>query len=254
MPKAPGCTDPPTVGRHKPKNLWLLSFITRGLSNNISELGVCEKEYSLDIILIHEPFLKPKSRVACKIRNNVHLGTDRRDILGGGTALYYKRSLYCCPIDKHPLTDLEAAVCRLAMTEHGTLIIAPVYLSPTKKLLQSDLESLFSLEDIVILFADFNSKNVKWKCITTNKNGRKLSSLVGKIEFDVLSLLTPTRFPGNNQHRPDILGIALVKGVALRLGGIETLQCLNSDHRLMLLKLDRLMTGDRPNPVKTIRN
>ncbi|GBP38914.1 hypothetical protein EVAR_95663_1 [Eumeta japonica] len=48
-----------------------------------------------------------------------------------GTALYYKLSLYCYPIDTPVLTNLEATVCRLAMTKHGTLIMALRYLSPT---------------------------------------------------------------------------------------------------------------------------
>ncbi|GBP85168.1 hypothetical protein EVAR_61013_1 [Eumeta japonica] len=73
------------------------------------------------------------------------------------------------------------------------------------------------------------------------------------IGFNALLPLIPTRFLDNNQHKPDILDIALVKRVALRLGGIETLQLLNADHRPMLLKLCPLI-GDRPNPVKTITN
>ncbi|GBP61902.1 RNA-directed DNA polymerase from mobile element jockey [Eumeta japonica] len=143
------------------------------------------------------------------------------------------------PIYTLPLINLEATVCRLAITRYDTVIITSVYLSSNKKLLRRDLKSLFSLGDTVILFGDFNSKNVEWKCIAINKNGRKLSSFADKVEFNILSPLTPTRFSGNNQHRPYILHIALVKGVALRLGSIETLQRLNSD---------------RPNPIKTITN
>ncbi|GBP64852.1 hypothetical protein EVAR_89931_1 [Eumeta japonica] len=67
------------------------------------------------------------------------------------------------------------------------------------------------------------------------------------------SPLAPTQFPENNRHGPNIIDIALVKGVALRLGGIETLQHLNSNHRPVLLKLGPL-TDDRPNPRKTIIN
>ncbi|GBP19715.1 hypothetical protein EVAR_8875_1 [Eumeta japonica] len=89
--------------------------------------------------------------------------------------------------------------------------------------------------------------------ITANENRRKLSSVVDKIGFSVLSLLTPTGFPDNNRHKSDILDIALVKRVALRLEGIETFQCLNSDHCSVLLKLGPLI-GDKLNPVKTITN
>ncbi|GBP86522.1 hypothetical protein EVAR_69042_1 [Eumeta japonica] len=53
--------------------------------------------------------------------------------LVGGTALYYSRSLHCCPIDIPPLINMEATGCRLAMTGHHTLIIVSVYLpSPNR--------------------------------------------------------------------------------------------------------------------------
>ncbi|GBP04851.1 hypothetical protein EVAR_3754_1 [Eumeta japonica] len=84
--------------------------------------------------------------------------------------------------------------------------------------------------------------------------GQEPRRSISKIGASVVLLpLTPNGFPVNNQHSPDILGIALVKVVALRLRGIETLQRLNSDLRLVLLKLSPLM-GDRPNPIKTITN
>ncbi|GBP13460.1 Chromosome-associated kinesin KIF4 [Eumeta japonica] len=45
--------------------------------------------------------------------------------LGKGTALYYTRSLCCCPIDVPPLINMEATGCRLTMTDHGTLSQSP---------------------------------------------------------------------------------------------------------------------------------
>ncbi|GBP62319.1 hypothetical protein EVAR_48492_1 [Eumeta japonica] len=81
------------------------------------------------------------------------------------------------------------------MIGHGTLIIASVYLSPTEKLLRSDLESLFSPGDAFILFGGFNSKD----------------------RFNNLSLFTPTPFPDNYQHGPKILDVLLVKGVVLNI-------------------------------------
>ncbi|GBP87026.1 hypothetical protein EVAR_63988_1 [Eumeta japonica] len=55
----------------------------------------------------------------------------------------------------------------------------------------------------------------------------------------------------NHFHGPYILDIALTKGVALKLSCIETLQCLNSDHRYVLMRLGSL-TGDYPPPTKII--
>ncbi|GBP32890.1 Probable RNA-directed DNA polymerase from transposon BS [Eumeta japonica] len=90
----------------------------------------------------------------------------------GGTAVYYKRTLYCSPIDIPPLINLEAPACKLPMTGHGILIIISVYLPPKKSLLRSDIKPLLALEDTIIPFGDLNSKNTDWCCNTTNASRR----------------------------------------------------------------------------------
>ncbi|GBO98595.1 Nucleic-acid-binding protein from transposon X-element [Eumeta japonica] len=111
---------PPLGGRRKPKNITLLSLNANGLSNNILELTKCMSDYGIDIALIQETFLKPNRPRACTIAGYVQLRTDRTHASRGGTALYYSRSLHCCPIDIPPLINMEATGCRLAMTGHRT--------------------------------------------------------------------------------------------------------------------------------------
>ncbi|GBP89030.1 RNA-directed DNA polymerase from mobile element jockey [Eumeta japonica] len=155
----PGCSSfPPLGGRRKPKNITLLSFNANGLSNNILELTKCMSDYGIDIALIQETFLKPNRPRACTIAGYVQLRTDRTHASRGGTALYYSRSLHCCPIDIPPLINMEATGCRLAMTDHRTLIIVSVYLPSPKPLHRRDLKALLALGDAVILFGDFNCK------------------------------------------------------------------------------------------------
>ncbi|GBP34200.1 RNA-directed DNA polymerase from mobile element jockey [Eumeta japonica] len=187
---------------------------------------------------MQETHLKPRLSNACKISNFVQLRTDRQGAPKGGTALYYNRSLYCCPIDAPPLVNIEATACRLSMTGHGILILVSVYLPLRKKLIRSDLEALFALGDAVILFGDFNSKSTNWNCNYTNSNGRKMEAFAEDIHFNIIPPLSPTHYHNNDNYRPDILDIALMKGVALKLSCIETLQCLNSDHRPVLMRLD----------------
>ncbi|GBP32503.1 Nucleic-acid-binding protein from transposon X-element [Eumeta japonica] len=115
-----------------------------------------------------ETFLKPNRPRACKLANYIQVRNDRLSAPRGGTTVYYKRKLYCCPLDTPPLINLETSACRLPMTGHGILIIVSVYLSPKKPLLRSDIESLLALGDAVILFGDLNSKNTDWRCNTTN--------------------------------------------------------------------------------------
>ncbi|GBP20111.1 hypothetical protein EVAR_13883_1 [Eumeta japonica] len=105
----------------------------------------------------------------------------------------------------------------------------PVYTARATELLQSDLESLLTLGEHVILFGDFNSKNTEWNCVSTNKNGRILAVLRDKLEFDVIMPLTPTHFSDKDLDMPDILDIAFMRNVTFKLGCIETLQRLSSE-------------------------
>ncbi|GBP43089.1 hypothetical protein EVAR_96351_1 [Eumeta japonica] len=73
------------------------------------------------------------------------------------------------------------------------------------------------------------------------------------LHFNIVTPLTPTYYPNNVNHRPNILDIALMKGVALKFSCIEPLQWLNSDHRPVLMRLGSLI-GDCPPSTKTITN
>ncbi|GBP97557.1 Integrin alpha-PS3, partial [Eumeta japonica] len=68
------------------------------------------------------------------------------------------------------------------------------------------------------------------------KNGRELEALAKDLHFNIVTPLNPTYYPNNVTHRPGILDIALLKGVALKLSCIEPLQCFNSNHRPVLIK------------------
>ncbi|GBP59900.1 RNA-directed DNA polymerase from mobile element jockey [Eumeta japonica] len=138
------------------------------------------------------------------------------------------------------------------MTGHGTLIIVSVYLPPHKPLLRSDIETLLALGDAVILFGDLNSKNTDWRSNTTNTSGRMLATLAEDHDLAIIAPLTPTYLPANVRHRPNILDLAILKGVVLSLNSIETVHCLGSDHLPVLLKLGS-STGENPNiATKTI--
>ncbi|GBP72327.1 RNA-directed DNA polymerase from mobile element jockey [Eumeta japonica] len=133
------------------------------------------------------------------------------------------------------------------MIGHGILILVSVYLPPKKELFRSDLEALFALGDAVILFGDFNSKIINWKCNYSHRNRREMEALEKNLHFNIVTPLTPTYYSNNNNRRPDILDITLMKGVALKLSCIEPLQCLDSDHRSVLMSGK---SGSRTGPAK----
>ncbi|GBP40816.1 Probable RNA-directed DNA polymerase from transposon BS [Eumeta japonica] len=208
-------------------------------------------EYGLDLVLVQETFLKPARPKSCALPGYVQLRTDRTDAPLGGTAIYYKRSLHCCPIDLPTLSNIEATGCRLAMTGHGTLVIVSIYLPPSKSLLRSDLEALLALGDSVILFGDFNSKNRKWGCEIPNTNGTNLYKLSKDLKFEIIAPPTPTHYPDTLTSRPSTLDLAVTKGVSLYLHCIEALHCLDSDHRPVLLRMGP-PAGGLPKPMSKV--
>ncbi|GBP47450.1 Probable RNA-directed DNA polymerase from transposon BS [Eumeta japonica] len=119
-------------------------------------------ENSIDIALVQETYLKPNRPKACSIAGYVQLRTDRTYSSKGGTALYYRRSLHCGPINIPPLTNMEATGCRLVMTGHSILVIVSVYLPSPKQLLRRDLRALLALGDAVILFGALPTTSGQW--------------------------------------------------------------------------------------------
>ncbi|GBP85034.1 RNA-directed DNA polymerase from mobile element jockey [Eumeta japonica] len=188
---------------------------------NRLQKNVMSNEPGCDAVIL-ETFLTPNRPRACKLANYIQKRNDRLGAPRGGTAVYYKRKLYCCPINTPPLINLETSACRLAMTEHGTLIILSVYLPPKKRLLWSDIETLLALGDAFILFDNLN-KNTDWCSNITNANGRTLATLVEDRELAIIAPLTPTHLPVNVHNRLKILDLAVLKGVVLNLNSIELL-------------------------------
>ncbi|GBP40206.1 Probable RNA-directed DNA polymerase from transposon BS [Eumeta japonica] len=157
------------------------------------------------IVLIQKTFLKPKRPKSCALAANVQLRADMTDALLGDTVIFYARSLHYCQIDLPNLTNIETTECRLAMTGHGTLFIVSIYLSPTKKLLRSDLEAFLAIGDVIIFFGDFN-----WKTSTEDARSSILVDGGQEVLTDGLAFVDCQKLP------IDALGLLKAKNAALR--------------------------------------
>lgn len=221
--------------RIKPRSITLAFFNADGIRNQRDEVSQFLTEHQVDILLVQETKLSPSirdPRIA-----NYNLIRNDRPTAAGGTLIYYKRSLHCVPIDPPPLTDMEVSLVRLAMTGHRPILIASAYIPCGNSALRSNFESLFAMNEAVIIGGDFNSKHEQFGCLTTTASGRRLASLADQLIFDVVPPLTPTHYPYNIDHRPDILDMTILKNVGLRLHSIEVIHALNSDHRPVVVQL-----------------
>lgn len=227
-----------TPHRVNPFSLTVASFNANGLARQIDLVREFVKNHSIDILLVQETLLKPCRRNP-RIANYNIIRNDRSGRPLGGTLIYYKRSLHVCPIDTPVMTNMEASVCHIGMTGHQPIVLASVYLSPNKELLRGDLEALLNLSDSVILAGDINASHTRWGSTYINRIGVALDSLTDQLNINLVAPYEPTRFPHSDHRnqRPNILDMALLRGVTLALRSVEVIHELDSDHRPVLFKL-----------------
>ncbi|GBP18161.1 hypothetical protein EVAR_12944_1 [Eumeta japonica] len=79
--------------------------------------------------------------------------------------------------------------------------------------------------------------------------GKKLKRLKDKLDFDIIVPSTSIYFLGDLSNRPFTLDITIIKGVAIYVGRIETLHCLDSDYFPVLLRIGTTTGG---SPYSTI--
>ncbi|KAJ8737082.1 hypothetical protein PYW07_000353 [Mythimna separata] len=200
----------------------------------------------LDLLLIQETLLKPH-RKDPKIANYRIVRNDRTRCHGGGTLIYFRKELYCVPIiPPAPVSLLEFSACRVGMTGHQPITVISAYYPPPSSsshiadesiAITSDLTALFGLSDSVILAGDLNAKHPAWNSNITNPRGRVLYNLGVSLNFDIIAPMSHTHFPHDPNHSPDVLDVALLKNVNLRLQSIEAIHELNSDHRPVVMHL-----------------
>lgn len=244
--------------RLKPRSLKIGFFNADGLLKQKEEIGAFLRDHQLDVLLIQETFLKPHHRDP-RIANYQLVRNDRTHAPKGGTVIYYKRSLHCVPIDTPNLAHIEASVCRIGMTGHSSITLVSAYIScqaPSATPIQTDIQTLLALSDSVLIAGDLNAKHVAWCSHSCNPRGNALYHLSSVHHFDIIAPMTPTRFPYTlGDQRPDVLDIALLKNVNLRIRSIEALDELQSDHRPVILDLiSRVGPSDpgQPPPTKMV--
>lgn len=95
------------------------------------------------------------------------------------------------PFDVPELIYIEASAFR-ALAGHMLLVLVSAYLSPTKSLLKSDLQSLRELSKSVLIAGDPYCKQGSWNSSKFNSNDRVLFGLGQHHNFNVIAPNTPT--------------------------------------------------------------
>jgi hypothetical protein len=127
--------------------------------------GVCGKKLELDQFLLNETHLE--SSRAFRFANYVCHRTDRQ-ARGGGRAIFVRRDIAHYAVLVSGLKHLEATAIHLVFANRLVKIVA-AYLSPTRPLIESDLNECLSEGLLVLMADDINAKHTDWnsRLITT---------------------------------------------------------------------------------------
>ncbi|VVD05802.1 unnamed protein product [Leptidea sinapis] len=99
------------------------------------------------------------------------------------------------------------------------------------------------------LRGDFNAKHTAWNSNIVSPDGRRLLDDADRHGYEVLGPEVPTHYPYCVAHMPDVIGIAVTRGLAAAPSLDVLDDHLISDHQAVLLTLKTTpMTTSLPSP------
>lgn len=214
------------------RQLQILSFNANGIKNQKLEIISILNELDIDIMCVNETHLDAKDRF--NIPNYYTYRYDR-PTRGGGTAIIIKRSIAHRPINIPPLQDVEATAIILP-TNQQEILIAAIYHPPYRNLNIQDFQILTALHPYYLLMGDVNAKHQNWNSRINSPKGIALNNFAVQHNINILGPDTPTHFPWNENHQPDVLDICIIKAPIL-VTKFTTINALDSDHLPILINV-----------------
>ena len=132
-----------------------------------------------------------------------------------------------------PLSGLEATAICLQLQNNNQLLFVSVYLPPAVTIAPTDLDTIFSLHDTIVLAGDLNCKRVSWKNASVNKNGNTLLSYSLNKAITINYPNQHNHFPYNSY--PSVLDIALSQRCTTSKP--QSVPALSSDHNPKVFKV-----------------
>lgn len=230
-------------------NLRILHWNSNGIAKKINELQAFISTHNINIILLSETRLNPNIKL--KIPNFTTYRTDmppKHGIPHGGTAVLVHRNITHLPVKLNTQIQSTSIKIQLNNTE---MLITSVYKPPKSPLSHNDLDILTSSADWMVAAGDLNAKHPLWNSHTINQAGISLYQHASSNDYSILAPDSPTHFPTNPHHRPDVLDIALLK--TNHHTQINNFNCLSSDHNPIVIEFSSSpISSTPPSPTRFI--
>lgn len=215
------------------ESLRVAIWNANGLANKRNSLELFAEDQRVDVILVCETRMGPAQNP--RLRNFDMFRWDRQNHLGGGVAVYVKRSIQKQQIAQPELTNLEVCGVGIQTGHAGLIKFYAAYNPPNRQLMDSDLLELLDDDSPVIVAGDLNAKHASWNSRVTNGRGNTLFRFAAERNIQVIGPTEPTHYGVHG--RPDVLDIAILNNIPYR-AEIETVHDLDSDHNPVLLHLE----------------
>ena len=124
----------------------------------------------------------------------------------GGTAVAVRSSVTHSQVNLPPFLTLEATAISLLIKNCVTLV-GTVYIPPRRPFDLQEFQALTTIHQHFILGGDYNAKHTSWNSRLITPRGRQLFRHAEEHDYSIIGPLSPTHFPPNPEHRPDVLDI-----------------------------------------------
>ncbi|KOB69997.1 Uncharacterized protein OBRU01_15904 [Operophtera brumata] len=234
--------------------LRILFWNARGLKSRdrskVLLLRPLLREQDIDVALLSETILKATDTV--KFPGYISYRQDELSQDGRpfrGLLVLVKRKLVHQPLPTLDLVSMRALGVEVCSDGHPLQIYA-IYKPPGEKLEAADLAKLLpsAPSAAIIAAGDWNCKHPSWNSNTSNPDGGRLRRHADSRGYDVSGPETPTHYPDQTNYRPDVIDVAVHKGLPFFPRAEVLLDELLSDHQPVLLRLETRPTTLRPLP------
>jgi hypothetical protein len=212
------------------KALRLANWNADGVCGKKLELDQFLSEHGVDICLLNETNLE--SGRAFRFSNYVCHRTDRQ-AWGGGTAILVRRDIDHYTVSVSGLRHLEATALLLVLANSPVKIEA-AYISPTRPLIDSDLNECLSGGPLVLMAGDLNAKHTDWNSRLITTRGALLRDDANRNACFIYGPDSITTVLYRQNANPDALDIVVVKDFVLPVH-LTVCPALSSDHLLVLI-------------------
>lgn len=228
----------------------MIQWNLKSIKSNFDNLKILIHNYSPDLVLLNETFLKPSYKFY--IKNYIIYRQDRQDGYGGIAILIKDNIFHNCQDLQFHFMHPNFQGQSIKVWDHKIEInIVNIYNPPNSKISSQNWETILkSIDSPLIVMGDLNSHHTSWGSKNNDSNGKVIINSLEDFNLVLLNTGKPTRISLPNQH-PSAVDLTLVSNrLASKCTWDTILDCGSSDHLPIICELDK----DIPKPQREKEN